>query len=347
MTLGLLVLWLVMSKDPTGQSVPIPVAENSSRNLAVPDEKIRAYTSEEYGFAVSIESEMPLYGVNCAMNSYHAYSPITTIPLTFKKTECVWNQDPVADYIEKSQMISLVSIYDLTKCLAPQPSLKEDDTSIRIGDDYFCRAVAALPIQTVQKVTGFGDEMSQRTTLVLKNEKYLIQFEGADSEGSDLDVITVIPTPITKSTQVYQDYVRGFSFEYPSGYEVKVDVEKAEELDLSVRKIGDQEEAKNIDGVCADCTFRLQVLSKFIGGSGKGDFKTPGDWVKFQQGIGARYVQSTVAGDTAYALTEQESGRTTHLIFRANGSLYDRYDLEVESGNNAANTILTTFKFTK
>jgi hypothetical protein len=44
-----------------------------------------------------------------------------------------------------------------------------------------------------------------------------------------------------------------------------VDLEKETELNISVRKINDPEEAKNNDGICENCTFRLQVLPKFIG----------------------------------------------------------------------------------
>lgn len=138
----------------------------------------------------------------------------------------------------------------------------------------------------------------------------------------------------------------GFEVEYPTGYEVKTDIEKTTELDLSIRKTDDPEEAKNRDGICAHCAFRLQVLPKFIGGSKDGDFKTPEDWIEFQKGIGAIYSQTTLAGKVTYSL-ELEPGRKTYLIFVSNGVMYDRYDISVKGNDSNADTILTTFKLTK
>lgn len=155
------------------------------------------------------------------------------------------------------------------------------------------------------------------------------------------------PAPATSALATYTNVKWGFEVGYPTGYEVKTDTEKTTELDLSIRKIGDLEEFKNSDGVCANCAFRLQVLPKFIGGSKDGVFKTPEDWVKFQKGIGASYSQITLAGKTAYTMAEQGTGRKIYLVFTANGVMYDRYDISVKGNDSDADTILPTFKFTK
>lgn len=154
-------------------------------------------------------------------------------------------------------------------------------------------------------------------------------------------------TPITSDLTTYTNAKWGFEVGYPNGYEVKIDTEKAAELGLSIRKTGDPEEAKDSDGACAHCAFRLQVLPKFIGGSGDGDFKTPEDWIKFQKGIGSSYSQIMLAGKVAYTITEQGTSRKTYLVFVANGTMFDRYDIGIKGDDSNADTILSTFKFTK
>lgn len=161
------------------------------------------------------------------------------------------------------------------------------------------------------------------------------------------------PTPTVPTLVTYTNVKWGFEVGYPTGYEVKTDVEKATELDLSIRKIGDKEEAKNNDGGCANCALWLQVIPKFIGGSEKGAFKTPEEWIKFQKsgGLigsgGLNYLQTTLAGKIAYTINEQGTGRKTYLVFVADGVMYDRYDIGVKGNDSNADIILSTFKITK
>lgn len=159
--------------------------------------------------------------------------------------------------------------------------------------------------------------------------------------------VTTKPVATTSTLATYTNSKWGFEVGYPTGYEVNTDAEKATELDLSIRKTGDIEEAKNSDGVCANCAFRLQVLPRFIGGTNDGDFKTPEDWVKFQKGLGSTYSQTTLAGETAYVITEQGTGRKTYLVFVTNGAMYDRYDISVKGNNSNADIMLQAFKFIK
>jgi hypothetical protein len=163
------------------------------------------------------------------------------------------------------------------------------------------------------------------------------------------------PISTTPALATYTNAKWGFEVKYPTGYEVEVDVEKVTELDFAIRKTGDKEEAKNTDGVCANCALILQVLPKFIGGSEDSAFKTPEDWVKFQRdgGLqkqkdrGLNFSQTTLAGKTAYYSAELEPGRKTYLIFVSNGVMYDRYDISAKGNDSNADTILSTFKFTK
>lgn len=153
----------------------------------------------------------------------------------------------------------------------------------------------------------------------------------------------VSPESTTKSDlKAYRNEKMGFEVGYPEGYEVQAD--KAD-TDFSIRKIGDIEEAKNLDGVCGFCTLRIQIIPQFIGGSEKGDFKTPEEWVKFQNNIGNSFSKTTIEGKTAYAYSGDK--RKGYFIYIKNGAMYDRYDIELKSNDRVAETVLSSFTFTK
>ena len=59
--------------------------------------------------------------------------------------------------------------------------------------------------------------------------------------------------------ETYKNEKWGFEVSYPDEYKAMADSETDKYLNFSIRKINDQEEAKNADGVCESCTFRLDI----------------------------------------------------------------------------------------
>lgn len=166
---------------------------------------------------------------------------------------------------------------------------------------------------------------------------------GQISKSNVMNFIVVgATTDVTKDWKTYINKKWGFEIKYPAGFEAKIDSEEIN-LEFSIRKTNDPEEAKNSDGACSNCTFRLQILPSFIGLSNKVDLiKTPEEWIKDQKGMGSNYSQTIIAEKNAY----KRMGEETYFVFLKNGSMYDRYELSVKGNDNNANTILSTFKFT-
>ena len=176
------VVFFITQSQGGGESTSMKEAENGAV------EKGQTYSNALYGFKVTTQGSKQIYSVECPMDSYKANNAVATIPLTGKKTECVRNQDPIGSYIADSDMLALVSVYDLKKCINPTPAQEGNG-----GDVNFCNKVAKLPTGVVQKVTGFALEGGMNPTLVLKNDAYVIEFEGADFDGAGLDTFEVTP----------------------------------------------------------------------------------------------------------------------------------------------------------
>src|SRR5262249_24921521 len=146
--------------------------------------------------------------------------------------------------------------------------------------------------------------------------------------------------------KIYSNAKWGFEIKYPSDYETKTDSENTAGLGFSIRKINDQEEAKNSDSACSNCVFKLAVLPNFIGATDKGSFKNPEEWLNDQKKIGQNYSQTTVANTyTAYLFEDQ--GRKNYLIYHQNVNkgvtMYDRYDLSIKKNDKNGEIILSSF----